>query len=198
MRMKDFPKKVQLRDKSSIRLRPMVKEDEKALLRFFRRLPARDRLHLHDDVTDPKVVKRFCDTIDYEVVLPLIAIKQRRIYAGASLHQARYGWSRHVGEIRMSVDPKMRRKGLASLLTWELLRVAIDRELEIISAKVPAKLTHVIEGLQKFGFRREAELIGHVTDLKGKKHNLIILTNDAIHIWKQLKGFLRDRAFVGF
>jgi L-amino acid N-acyltransferase YncA len=196
--MKDLPRKVKLRDGSMITFRLLVKEDEKALFRFFRGLPAKDRQYLQDDVTDPAVVKNWCNRINYDVVLPIIAIKRRKIYAVATLHRARYGWSRHVGEVRMSVDRTMRKKGLASLLTWELLKVAIDRELEIITARMTDKQKHAIEGLQKFGFRKEARLEGHVTDLKGNRHDLIYMTNDAISIWKQLKNFLHDRAFVGF
>ena len=35
-------------------LRPMVTEDQEALLAFFQRIPADDRLYLRDDVISPE------------------------------------------------------------------------------------------------------------------------------------------------
>lgn len=196
--MKDLPRRVTLRDRSRVTLRPLEARDEKTLLRYFRRLSEKDRLYFRDDVTDPAVVERFCRHIDYDVVLPVIATFRRRILGVATLHQPRYGWSRHVGEIRMSVDASVRKKGLASLLLWELIKTAIDREVEIVTMELMDSQKKLLEGLRAFGFEVEAELEGHVTDLKGRKHNLLVLSNDTIHIWKSLKGFLHDRAFVGF
>jgi hypothetical protein len=179
-------------------MRTLEKGDNRALLRFFRRLSDKSRLYFREDVTNHEVVKRFCDNLDPNVVLPLVATFRRRILGVATLHQTRTGWSRHVGEIRMSVEASLRKKGMAALFLWELIKNAIDRELEIITMELPAGQVKLAKSLEKYGFAIEAELEGHVTDIKGRRHNLLILTNDTIQIWKSLKSFLHDRAFLGF
>ena len=50
--LKEYPKEVTLRDGSKITLRPVVKEDEEALYRFFMGLSKEDRLYLRDDVIE--------------------------------------------------------------------------------------------------------------------------------------------------
>ena len=42
-------------DGAQMTIRPMVPEDQEALLDFFRSIPPEDRFALKDDVTDPKI-----------------------------------------------------------------------------------------------------------------------------------------------
>ncbi len=191
--MKDFPQQTALRDGTTVEFRPLAREDEKALFRFFSRLPEKERLYLREDVADPDTAKRWCEELDYETVLPIVAMRKKRIFGLASLHRPARGWSMHVGGIRAAVDPSMRRKSMASLLFWELLKEAIERGLEIISIELIDKHDFLAQFFEGLGFRREAEMDGLVVDLKGGKHRLTILTNDTITAWRKLKEYLRER-----
>jgi hypothetical protein len=55
--LRDYPKEVTIKSGEKVILRPMVKEDEQKLLKFFLGLPEEDRLFLKNDVTDPKVIE---------------------------------------------------------------------------------------------------------------------------------------------
>ena len=92
-----------------VTVRPMVPEDRDELLKFFRRVPARDRFYLKEDVTDPQVINRWAETVDYDQALPLLAMVENQIVADATLHRSRSGARRHLGEIRIVVDPEVTR-----------------------------------------------------------------------------------------
>jgi RimJ/RimL family protein N-acetyltransferase len=161
-----------------VTLRPMRKEDAQALLEFFRRVPAEERLYLKDDVTDPKVIEHWADTLDYARVLPLLAEVNGRIVGDATLHRDKTGWLRHLGTIRIVIDPEFRGKGLAALMIGELLRVAEDAGLDKVMAEVLAEQTTAIRTFSKLGFQRYAVLPGHVRDLRGTAHDLVLLIYD--------------------
>jgi len=69
----EYPKCAKLRDGQEVILRLMVREDEQKLVEFFRRLPPEDRLFLKDDVTDPEVILRWTENLDYTHVRRCIA-----------------------------------------------------------------------------------------------------------------------------
>ncbi len=49
-----------------------------------------------------------------------------------------------------------------------------------------------IKALNKIGFIKEATLKKHVVDISGKKHNLIIMSNDVSHLWRKMDDLLMD------
>ena len=61
-------------DGAQMTIRPMVPEDKDALRDFFRSIPPEDRFSLKDDVTDPTIIARWAQTLDYSRVLPLHAL----------------------------------------------------------------------------------------------------------------------------
>ena len=50
MILDEYPKEITLKDKSTLTVRPMVAEDEGALLAFFQGLSESERLYLRDNV----------------------------------------------------------------------------------------------------------------------------------------------------
>ena len=81
----EYPKKVTLRDGRELTLRPLRKEDQKALHDYFLKMPPADRMGLKDDVTDPKIIENWVYDLDYDVVLPMLALDNGRIGANATL-----------------------------------------------------------------------------------------------------------------
>ncbi|NIQ99909.1 MAG: hypothetical protein GTN78_06860, partial [Gemmatimonadales bacterium] len=97
METRGYPKKVRLRDGTEVQLRPMVAEDREGLLAFFQDLPEDDRMFLKEDVTKPETIDRWVRNLDYDRVLPILAMKDEKVVGDGTLHMDRYGWSRHVG-----------------------------------------------------------------------------------------------------
>lgn len=190
--LKIYPKEVALRDGQKITLRLMTPADEVALLEFFRSLPEKDRLFLKEDVTDPHVIHRWAKNIDYNRVIPLIALCNDRIVADAPLLMATHGWSQHVGEFRLVVSPDYRGLGLGFLLSKELFHLALSLKIEKVMAQTVEDHVAVIQILKAIGFEREAVLKDHVKDLHGNTHNLLIMSNDVKSIWKKMEDLIHD------
>ena len=108
--LKEFPKTFTLKNGKTAIIRPLDKTDKKKLLDFFSRLPEKDRMFLKEDVTDKAVIDHWFKNLDYEKVIPLIVECEKEIIADGTLHLDEYGWSRHVGEIRLVVEKKYRRQ----------------------------------------------------------------------------------------
>jgi L-amino acid N-acyltransferase YncA len=188
----DYPIQVSLRDGTQVIIRPMELKDGPSVLKFFRKLPAGDRLFLRDDVTTPEWLDRFSQQIDYITMFPLVAEHGGKIVGNAALSRALYGWSTHVGELRIAVARAWQRKGLGTALARELVRLALDAGLEKMVAAVVDNQAGAKRAFEKIGFRAEAVLKGHVRDVHKTRRNLVIMTNDVSHIWEAMESLVQD------
>ena len=95
--------------------------DRAALERFLDEIPEADRTFLKEDVADPDVVAAWVlpgdarsialdggDVVGYVAVIPL------------------HGWSRHVGEVRIVVDPDHRGRGVGQALARHAVLEALE------------------------------------------------------------------------
>lgn len=173
-----YPKSVTLRDGTSVTIRPMVPADEKAVLAFFRGVPAEDRIFLKDDVTKGEVVAAWCRNLNYDRILPLVAEARGELVGDATLHQRRSGWMRHAGRVRVVIASAYRGKGLGTLLVNELIAVAERTDLEKMDIGLMADQKAAISAFQKLGFAQIAVFPDHVKDLDGKSHDFVVLVRD--------------------
>jgi RimJ/RimL family protein N-acetyltransferase len=181
--LNEYPKEVTLRDGSKVTMRPVVKEDEEALYQFFKGMSKEDRLYLRDDVADRDVIHGWMENIDYEKVLPILAIDGDKIVADATLHRNPHGWMRHVGEIRMSVAGSHRGKGLARIIAAEIFQQAVGLGLDKLVAEMLTIQNNAQRVFKRLGFEEEALLKNHGMDATGNKHDLIIMSNDVTTLW---------------
>lgn len=193
--MEAYPKIVRLKDGSRATLRPMVKEDVDKLLAFFRKLPEEERLFLKEDVTDEKVIQQWADELDYEKVFPVLAEVEGEVVADATLHTLERGWSRHIGEVRCVVASDYQRKGLGTILIREMFHRALQKGLDKLQASMPDKQVGAMKAFRTIGFRKEAVLKEHAMDIKGNKHDLIIMTNSVAELWRKIGDNLVETGF---
>jgi RimJ/RimL family protein N-acetyltransferase len=171
----EYPKKTTLKDGTELTLRPLRKEDQQALHDYFLRMPPEDRMGLKDDVTDPGVIKHWIYDLDYDVVLPVLALDDGRIVANATLHFNQIGWTKHQGEIRITSDPDFRQKGLAARLIQELIEIAAYFGLEQLTAEIAPTSVEARTIFRKLGFNEIASLQGFVKDFEGNQADLTIM-----------------------
>ena len=187
---KNSLKKYTLKDGSVISIRAMTKNDINALHDFFQHIPEDDRLFLKHDVADKKVIEAWAKSLDYNTVLPLLAFdKDNKIVGDATLHMKDYGWSRHIGEIRIVVARAWRSKGVGLALSKEIFMAALEKKLSKIVAQMAADQKGALKVFEKIGFSKEAELENHIIDLKGQTHNLIIMSNDVKEAVKRMEAY---------
>ncbi|MBZ0160910.1 GNAT family N-acetyltransferase [Candidatus Methylomirabilis sp.] len=170
-----FPKQVTLRTGTSVTIRPIVKEDAERLHAFFCKIPREDRLFLRDDVSLREVIDSWMDDLDYGKVLPLVAEVDDAIVADATLHRRRFGWTSHVGKVRLVVDRDYRGKGLGTLMIEELINIAKRAGLEILVAEIMGGQTVALSILKRLGFEREAVFYNYVKDQTGEEHDLVVM-----------------------
>lgn len=170
----DYPKTWVLGDGSKVTIRPMDKQDREKLALFFKHIPEAELRFLKDDVTDVRVIDQWIQNVNYDRVLPLIALAADRIVADASLHRRKEGWRRHLGGIRVAVDPIYRHKGLASRLIDELADIAKREDLERLYAEIPADDIPAVDVFEGRGFREVARFARNIIDREGKYHNLAV------------------------
>lgn len=193
--LKSYPKEIILRTGEKVTLRPMVKDDERKLLKFFSRLSEKDRLFLKDDVTDPKVIESWARNLNYAHVIPIIAQIDDRIIGDATLHIRETDQPPSLGEIRIVTDRDFRRRGLGSMLAKEIYFLALSMNLDRLVAEVVEDQHAVIKTFESLGFRRETVLKARAIDLHGEKHNLVIMTEDVRALWEKIEDLIeRDIA----
>jgi ribosomal protein S18 acetylase RimI-like enzyme len=162
-------------------IRPFAAADVPAVQALFQRIPEGDRTFFKEDVGDPDHVASWAGqpgrrllAVDGERVLGYVAVLPLT------------GWSAHVGEIRLVVDPEARGRGLGRELARRALLDALELRLskifvEVVSTQVPA--IGMFEGI---GFQPEAVLRCHVQDGEGNAHDLIVLAHVVDDTWAGL------------
>jgi L-amino acid N-acyltransferase YncA len=171
-----YPTTYLIEGAEQITIRPMLASDKDDLLEFFRRVSVEDRFFLKEDVTSPKVIDRWAATLDYSRALPLLAFKDGKIIGNGTLHHRRGGSRRHIGEVRVVVDPDYRNRGVGRGLLYKLIEIAKEKGLdklmfELVSdAEEAAKHTASV-----LGFVPVAVLADHVRDYCGGDHDLLLM-----------------------
>jgi GNAT superfamily N-acetyltransferase len=172
-----YPKQLPLQDGAEVTVRPLTPGDERTLLDFFLRLPEAERFYLKDDITRPGVIAGWVRDLDYARVFPLLAVQHDRIVGDATLHRRRGGAHRHMGEVRVTVDPDLRRRGLGTALLQELVACASQVGLEtLIFELIEGVQDEAIDAARRTGFLVAARLVNHVKDMQGKPHDLVMMS----------------------
>ncbi len=152
--LEKFPKTVKLKDGAALTVRPLLPTDEKHFHLFFCGVPENERLLFKHRVTDPGVIREWCQRIDYGKILPLLAVQNDKIIADASLHQQLGGWKRHIGRISVVVHPEHRGKGIARILVNELIDIARDAGLEKLEAEFMGEQERALHVFAELGFAK--------------------------------------------
>jgi GNAT superfamily N-acetyltransferase len=174
--LNQYPKEVTLRDGTKAILRPLNENDTEALFKFFNSLSKKARQFLYDDVTDRSVVEGWTKNINYNYVLPLLAVVNGEIAADATLHRREFGPLRHVGRIRIVVGDNYLGKGIATILTDELVNIAREGKLRIVSCMLAQNgEKEAIETLEALGFKKIAIIPLYMMDLDGNVDNVSML-----------------------
>jgi L-amino acid N-acyltransferase YncA len=173
-----YPKQVRLTDGTKLSIRPLRKEDEKVLHNYFLRLPPKEVARLKDDVTDPDIISKWIYDLDYDVVFPLVAMDHDRIVANGTLKFNLVGWRKHQGEIRATVDPEYRKKGLSTILIQNMIEIAKSMGLDQLTAELAPTLDEAYFLFEKMGFKEAAVLKKFIKDQEGRYEDLVVMIMD--------------------
>jgi acetyltransferase len=170
-----YPRHVRLKDGTELLMRPLRKEDEKILHNYFLRLPSEEVARLKHDVTDPDLISKWIYDLDYDVVFPLVAMDHERIVANGTLKFNVIGWRKHQGEIRATVDPEYREKGLSTVLIKNMIEIAKNLGLEQLTAELAPSLDEAYFLFEKLGFKEAVVLKDFIKDQEGSYDDLVVM-----------------------
>jgi ribosomal protein S18 acetylase RimI-like enzyme len=155
-------------------IRALRSRDRVPLEEFLARIPEGDRTFFKEAVDDPAVIAAWTQdsagrwlAVADDGVLGYVAV--------VPLH----GWSSHVGEIRLIVDPRHRGEGVGTALARHAIVEAFRSGLSKLVVEVLANQEFTIEMFQTLGFDAEALLTGQVRDRNGELLDLMILAHTA-------------------
>ena len=174
----EYPKEVRLKDDFAVTLRPLAQEDEMAFHEFFLALPERERMFIKHRVTDPAVIRDWCQRIDLGHKLPLLAVLEGQIVGCCTLHQQLGGWKRHVGRVSVLVHPQYRGRGMAKHLVGEVMDVAQRLGLEKLEAEFLADQAAAVKVFGLLGFSQLLVLPDYVKDMQAVTHDYILMGAD--------------------
>jgi putative acetyltransferase len=171
-----YPKELTLRDGSTITVRPLERRDANALREFFLGIPEEERFFLKDDVTSEEVIRSWVDGLDFRRALPLVAVVDGRFVAEAVLVRRRGNARAYLGEVRVTVSPEFRNRGLGTALIRELCDIADDEELDKVIFEIVEDMEKdAVKATEWLGFIRVGTIEGGARDQAGHPHNIVIM-----------------------
>lgn len=155
---------------------------------FFAGLPAGEHMFFKENIADRRVVEEWLD----ETRGCWLVARLDGAVAGVAAVVPGWGWSAHVGEIRMIVGPAHRSQGIGAELARRALQGAVELGLEKVTVETLAEQQGVIDLFRGLGFVPEALLADQVQDAQGGVHDLIVLSNPVQRAWAQLDAIGAD------
>jgi GNAT superfamily N-acetyltransferase len=178
--LEKYPLKIELKGGLPCVIRPLRKQDEPKLQKFFPAVPEEERLFIKHPITDTALFREWCDDIDYERNLPLLMLTQGKIIGEATLHQRIGGWKRHVGLVTVLTHPDYRGRDVAKILVEEQVGVARHLGLKKLEAELNGERKVAIKALEQIGFRELVRLADYVLDMQCRPHDYVLMGIDLI------------------
>ena len=171
-------------------IRHRTDEDFSCTVEFYQKIPQHENIHFDEDVLNESVIKGFFNPPPDHEYISLIALSGNEIIGECILRRRLNKRSAHVAEIRTYVLPVYRHLGIGFSMVKEMLFIALRKDIEKIYGKVPSQSLPYFEDLAiRLGFEKEAVLVGHVKDIRGKKHDLIFFAQDLNALWDTMSDW---------
>jgi L-amino acid N-acyltransferase YncA len=159
----------------NIAVRAPDPDDTDALLAFFLRVPDGERSFFKEQAVDRETVAAWL--APEASGRRAIAVDDAGEVVGQVAVVPLQGWSDHVAEIRLIVDPARRRQGIGRLLARRAVLDAIESGTHKLVVEVVAEQDGTVSMFETLGFRAEGLLVDHVRDRDGRLQDLIVLAH---------------------
>ena len=176
-----YRKFVTLQNGKRVMFRFLNEQDREELIRLFQDAPEEDLRFLKQDVKDTKLVNFWVEHINYQKVLPLLAIdlEGNNIIADATLHRGKHA-AKHIGEVRIFVSRPFRNLGVGSLMLEEMINLAKKEGLHWLKAEIIADHKKVVKAFRTRGFEIRATLEDYFIRKDGVTHDIILMLRPVV------------------
>ena len=173
--LEDFPKTVAFKENLQCRVAPLQPDHAKAFHNFFLAMPPNELMFIKHRVTEPAIIRDWCENIDLGRNLPLLAMSAEDIIGVATLHQQLGGWRRHIGRVSVHVHPSYRGRGLAKALVMDAIDIARQCGLEKLEAEFIGKQEGAMRMFSLLGFSKLVQLPDYVKDMQSISHDYVLM-----------------------
>ena len=164
-------------------IRQLEQRDSERIEQFLSRVPEGDRTFFKENVDSPEVVEAWARP----GAARAIAVEDDRVVGYMAVVQLQ-GWSSHVGEVRVIVDPDSRGRGIGRALAQHAVLEALNLGLTKMVVEVVADQEATIAMFRSLGFDPEALLADHVRDQAGDLRDLMILAHSVEESWASMNA----------
>jgi GNAT superfamily N-acetyltransferase len=174
---------------------PLSAGDVDRVVEFFDRVPEGDRTFFKEPVAGAVTVQGWLS----DGSIRILAVDDEGggggdgTVAGYAAVIPGVGWSGHVGELRLVVDPARRRQGLGAALAKAALAAALESGLSKVVVEAIATQDATIALFAGLGFQPEALLVDQVRDAGGGLHDLMVLAMHGNETWATLTAMGLDQ-----
>jgi ribosomal protein S18 acetylase RimI-like enzyme len=155
-------------------LRPIAAGDAPLLAELLASVPEGDRTFFKED-PDPETVARWCRDPHASRWLLFGDAPEPQAYLAIV---PGIGWGAHVGELRLVVGGRYRRRGIGRALARQGLLAGLELGLLKLTVEVVAEKEGDIEMFRSIGFEPEALLRNQIRDRNGELRDLVVLAHD--------------------
>jgi L-amino acid N-acyltransferase YncA len=164
-------------------LRQLEARDRPAIEAFLQRIPEGDRTFFKEDVDDPEVRAAWFKP----EALRFLALERDTVLGYVAVIPLQ-GWSSHVCELRVIVDPDHRGRGIGRALARRAVLEALELGLTKMVVEVVAEQEATVAMFRALGFVPEALLKNHVRDQSGELRDLMVLAHSVDEMWGALRA----------
>ena len=154
-------------------VQPVRVEQRQALVDFASRIPDRDRSLLDAPLLSQVAVAGWTQAVPER---RLAALDDEGAVIGLVTVVRGVGWSSHVADMRVIVDPNRRGQGVGRHLAEQGVELARELGMTKVMIEVMAANTGAAAMLAALGFEEEARLRGQVRDGAGQMQDLVLLS----------------------
>ena len=154
-------------------IQPVRVEQRQALVDFASRIPDRDRSLLDAPLLSQVAVAGWTQAVPER---RLAALDDEGAVIGLVTVVRGVGWSSHVADMRVIVDPNRRGQGVGRHLAEQGVELASELGMTKVMIEVMAANTGAAAMLAALGFEEEARLRGQVRDGAGEMQDLVLLS----------------------
>ena len=148
-----FPQEVGLRDARRVIIRPFTEHDADALFAFFQGMPEDKKRLAWDRIDSRATVENWARGLDYDRVVPLLALDGTDVVADATMHYRNHGPLRRVGRIKWLIHPDYYGAGIGTALVTNFIEMARLNGLRRLTCMlVQSEEEEAIKTLRRMGF----------------------------------------------
>ena len=163
--------------------RSMRAEDKELFANLLRSLPRKDNYYLLVDVDNDQTIERWMNKVESGETIGVVALQGDQMVGYCNLRTNDLPWTRHVGEIRMSVSADHRNHGIGRILAGKIFSIARARGLQKLWVRMALSQEAAQVVFQNLGFRTEALLSDFVKNENGLTDGLVIMSRDFRELW---------------